>query len=109
MDAKFDNFLAVLGFSLCTITTALLFNPLTAGFYINYGRYFIYLALVIFIIAIVLTWVRAFKLKGAKHYILASIKTLAMCGIYAAAFIIIPSNLFLASCIVFTNSPSILD
>ncbi len=89
MDYRVDKFLAVLGFALCSIITALLFNPVTANFYFSYGRYFIYVALVVFIVAIVLTWLRSFKLKGVKNHIMSGIKTLVMCGIFATAFIIL--------------------
>jgi len=40
-------------------------------------------------VAIVLTWLRSFKLKGLKSHIMAGIKTLVMCGIFATAFIIL--------------------
>jgi hypothetical protein len=89
MDYRVDKFFAVLGFALCSIITALLFNPVTANFYFSFGRYFIYLALAVFIIAITLTWIRSFKLKGAKNHIMASIKTLVMCGVFTVAFIIL--------------------
>ena len=89
MDSRIDNFLAVSGFALCSITTALLFNPATANFYFSYGRYFIYVAFVVFIAAIILTWVRSFKLKSVKNHIMSGIKSLVMCGIFATAFIIL--------------------
>ncbi len=89
MDYRVDKFLAVLGFALCSITTALLFNSVTANFYFSHGRYFVYLALAVFVVAIVLTWLRSFKLKGVKNHIMAGIKTLVMCGVFATAFIIL--------------------
>ena len=89
MDSRVVKFLAAFGFALCSITTALLFNPATANFYFSHGRYFIYVALVVFIVAIILTWVRSFKLKGAKNHIMSAIKTLVMCSIFATAFIIL--------------------
>ena len=89
MDYRLDKFFGFLGFALCTVTTALLFNPSTGHYYFSFGRYIIYLALAFFLVAIVLTWVRSFKLKGWQNHTMALIKTLLIFGVFSIAFTIL--------------------
>lgn len=89
MEQRIDRFVWVLACSLCTVSTAFLFIPVLANFYFSYGRYFIYLAFIIGLVAIALTWYRSYRLKGWRNHVMAVIKTVVLVAVFSAAFIIL--------------------
>ena len=89
MEQRIDRFVWVLACSLCTVSTAFLFIPDLANFYFSFGRYFIYLAFIIGLAAIVLTWFRSYRLQGWRNYVIAAIKTVVLVAVFSVAFIIL--------------------
>jgi hypothetical protein len=89
MELRVDKFVWVLACSLCTIATAFLFVPALANFYFAFGRYFIYLALLVGLAAIALIWHRSYKLKGWRNHGMAAIKTVVLVAVFSVAFVIL--------------------
>lgn len=89
MDLRIDRFVWALACSLCTVATAFLFIPALANLYFSYGRYFIYAAFFISLVAILLTWYRSFRLKGWRNHVMAAIKTIVLAGVFSASFVIL--------------------
>ena len=89
MELRIDRFVWVLACSLCTVATAFLFVPDLANIYFSYGRYFVYLAFFVGLMAISLTWYRSYKLKGWRNHVMALIKTIVLIGIFTSTFIIL--------------------
>lgn len=78
MEYRTDKFILILAFSICTVTTALLFYPAMAGLYLSTGKYLITLALALGMVALTLTWKNAFQIGGWRQYAMATIKTLIL-------------------------------
>jgi len=76
------SFIWVLACSLCTVTTALLFNPETVNAYYYIARYTILVAFIIGTLASILVSIDAFKKKAWKF----SIKAVAMVLVFIACF-----------------------
>lgn len=89
MEQRLDRFVWVLACSLCTVATAFLFIPALANFYFSYGRYFIYLAFIVGLVAVVLTWYRSYRLQGWRNHVMSAIKTVVLIAVFSAAFIIL--------------------
>jgi ABC-type Na+ efflux pump permease subunit len=76
------SFIWVLACSLCTVTTALLFNPDTVNAYYHIARYSILVSFIIGSLASILVSIEAFKKKEWQ----SSIKAVAMVLIFIACF-----------------------
>ena len=93
MDFRIDKFVWIFACTFCTIITVLFFVPALSNFYFSLGRYIIYFAFFISLAAVVLTWHRAYRLKGWRNYAMATIKTLVLAVIvFITVAIIIVSH-----------------
>ena len=89
MPQRLDKILGIFCFSICTVTTALLFIPETGDLYFSFGRYLLCVAFAFGLAAIVLFWYRSIKLAGWKNHIQALIKSVALVGVFSFAYIIL--------------------
>jgi len=71
------------------ITTVALFVPILSGIYFSYGRYAIYVAFVLGVVATILSFKAAAQKGGTSSYVLATIKALAFSGIFAISYTIL--------------------
>jgi hypothetical protein len=89
MELRLDNFVWVLGCTLCTVATALLFVPALVDFYFAYGRYVICLAIIVGLVATALVWYRSIKVKGWRNHLIASVKTAVFIAVFSAALMVL--------------------
>lgn len=89
MALRIDRFVWGLACCLCVVATVFLFVPALANFYFAYGRYFIYVAFIVGLVAIVLTWYRSHRLQGWRNHVIAAIKTVVLVIVFSVACIIL--------------------
>lgn len=89
MELRFDNFVWILACTLCTVATSLLFVPALAEFYFAFGRYVVFLAFIVGLVAIALIWYRSIKGKGWRNHLIALAKTAVLTVVFSAALVVL--------------------
>lgn len=85
MELRFDNFVWILACTLCTVATSLFFVSALVDFYFAFGRYVVYLAFIVGLVAIALVWYRSIKVKGWRNHLIALAKT----AVFSAALVVL--------------------
>ena len=89
MELRFDNFVWILACTLCTVATSLFFVSALVDFYFAFGRYVVYLAFIVGLVAIALVWYRSIKVKGWRNHLIALAKTAVFTAVFSAALVVL--------------------